>query len=210
MSWRPHGRAFTGVSSPTAFAVCDRCGFYYNRTDLRFQYDYVGPRLQNLRLLVCDKCYDDPFIHNIPIVVPPDPVPVMNPRPDVYALAMANPLYIKDDNLETITDTSAAPILGTYDGTQNVPPYPFVGFTMLRADGGGKVQMTVVRDDAYAVTSTQQPQVQKRNANGTPAFKTTLPTTPPNHAYNNLNNTTDNSGQVPNQYAWPVILTFED
>ena len=48
----PHGRAKVDASNPRAFGVCDRCGFLYNHKDLRWQYDYRGRSLQNLRILV--------------------------------------------------------------------------------------------------------------------------------------------------------------
>lgn len=54
--------------------------------DLVFQYDVRGQSLQNLRLLVClKKCLDDPSWQLKTIIVPPDPIPVKNPRPGFYA-----------------------------------------------------------------------------------------------------------------------------
>src|SRR5580693_3923349 len=54
------GRARANPSSPRAFAVCDRCGIWYNHVDLQWQFDWRGASLMNLRLLVCRPCYDDP------------------------------------------------------------------------------------------------------------------------------------------------------
>lgn len=81
MSWRPHGRARVDASDPRAFAWCDRCSFQYNLNVLRFQYEWQGPQLQNRRLLVCERCYDEPQEQLRTFVLPPDPVPVQNPRP---------------------------------------------------------------------------------------------------------------------------------
>jgi hypothetical protein len=89
---RPHGRAHISAKSPVATAVCDRCGFLYSRTDLRWQFDYLqGPRLFNLRILVCPPCEDLPQENGRTIVLPPDPVPILNPRPENYVDA-DNPL----------------------------------------------------------------------------------------------------------------------
>lgn len=77
-----HGRAQVDAQHPEAFAVCDRCGFLYNYSDLVWQYEWRGMALQNIRLLVCKRtCLDVPFIFNKPIILPPDPVPVDWPRP---------------------------------------------------------------------------------------------------------------------------------
>jgi len=74
------GRARTSARNPQAHAICDRCGFRYNRVNLRFQYDWRGASMQNLQFLVCDICYDNPQEQLRAIVVPADPVPVVNPR----------------------------------------------------------------------------------------------------------------------------------
>jgi hypothetical protein len=84
---RPHGRARVDPQSPEAFAVCDRCRMLYNRVDLKWQHQYAGNRLVNIRLLVCGRCLDKPHEFNRPLVLPPDPVPVADPRPDNYAAA---------------------------------------------------------------------------------------------------------------------------
>lgn len=87
MAWRPHPRmAATDPSSPRAWGTCDRCGFVGNLVDLRFQYDWRGMQLQNLRILVCDPCYDTPQRQLGTIVLPPDPVAVKNARPEPYAI----------------------------------------------------------------------------------------------------------------------------
>lgn len=84
MSWRPHGRASVDQTSPKAFAVCQRCGLWYNHRDLNWQYDYRGKQLQNLNLLVCELCYDTPQEQLRPLVLPPDPLPIINARPESF------------------------------------------------------------------------------------------------------------------------------
>jgi len=41
-------------------------------------------KLQNLRLLVCKTCLDVPQPALKTIIIPPDPLPVLNPRPENY------------------------------------------------------------------------------------------------------------------------------
>lgn len=60
----------------------------YNHDQLQWQWDWQqGPRLFNLRILVCPTCLDKPQESGRTIVLPPDPVPIRNPRPENYALA---------------------------------------------------------------------------------------------------------------------------
>jgi hypothetical protein len=209
MSWRFHGRAKVSRSNPKAFACCDRCCFWYNRGDLQYQFQWDAQQLYNTRLLVCRTCLDKPFEHYRAIVVPPDPVPIMNPRVDQYQEAQDNPTVLMDQNQEILTDTNGAPILATPQGQLNVPPYPFAGFTMLRSDQGGTISQIAVRDDAYAVQDTQRNAVQVGDTEGNPVFATT-PQANPNRAYNNLNRSNNPPGQVGAQYAFPVVFVIED
>ncbi len=87
-----HGHAYTDPEAPEAYATCDRCGFLYNHSDLSFQWEWRGNQLTNIRLLVCRRtCYDEPFIFNKPIILPPDPVPIDDPRPGWYAIQEGPP-----------------------------------------------------------------------------------------------------------------------
>ena len=73
------GRARTSAKNPRAFAVCQRCGIWYNRDRLTFQFDWRGTALQNLFILVCAHCKDVPQEQNRAIVLPADPVPIFYP-----------------------------------------------------------------------------------------------------------------------------------
>jgi len=79
------GRAKTSASSPRAFGVCDRCSIWYNHHQLRWQMDWAGASLVNKRILVCNTCYDEPQQQLRAIVIPADPVPIINPRVEPYA-----------------------------------------------------------------------------------------------------------------------------
>ena len=56
----------------------------YNLVKLRWQYQYAGTTLINQGWLVCDTCYDVPSAFLKTIVIPPDPPPVFNTRPNIY------------------------------------------------------------------------------------------------------------------------------
>lgn len=109
---RPTGRAAVSRARPEAHAVCDRCGFRYLHRDLHWQYQWSGVRLQNIRLLVCDECYDTPQEQLRRIVIPPDPLPIMNPRPENYT---------SDDN--PVSTLGFDPIVGFGDNFGSTSNY---------------------------------------------------------------------------------------
>ena len=100
------GRARTSARNPRAHAICDRCGFRYNHESLSFQYDWRGPTVQNTRLLVCRKCNDEHQEQLRSIVLPADPLPIINPRVEPF----------QDDSTNYITLTP-----GTIDPTTGLP-----------------------------------------------------------------------------------------
>lgn len=101
------GRAKTSSSGPQAHAICDRCGFRYNHVNLQWQYDWRGATIQNVRILVCNDCMDDPQEQQRAIVLPADPVPIMNARVQDFQQA--------ETDYQTVT---AAPII---DPTTGIP-----------------------------------------------------------------------------------------
>lgn len=84
--WHPTGRARVSARSPEAQGCCDRCYMNYSLRDLTWQYQFAGAKLQNLRLLVCPECLDNPQPQLKSIIIPADPTPVLNPRPEQYAV----------------------------------------------------------------------------------------------------------------------------
>lgn len=105
--WHPSGRARVNSRSPEAQAVCDRCFLNFSLRDLSWQYQWSGVKLQNLRLLVCKECLDKPQPQLKTIIIPPDPLPVMNPRPDQYSVTVPSdiatepPLFQGSNDLTT-------------------------------------------------------------------------------------------------------------
>ena len=104
------GRARTSARNPQAHAICDRCGFVYNHVNLRWQYDWRGASMQNIRLLVCNTCYDNPQEQLRAIVVPADPVPIVNPRVQDFVTAEQNTRVTSGQN--TVDPTTGIPVPG--------------------------------------------------------------------------------------------------
>lgn len=79
---RPHGKyAVVNPNNPEAFAQCDRCGFWYNRSALSFQTAWAGQHIYSVQVLVCSRCFDTPNEQLRTIILPPDPPPIVNARP---------------------------------------------------------------------------------------------------------------------------------
>lgn len=107
---RPHGRATVSSKSPEAFAICDGCGFLFNHKDLRFQLEWAGNKLINQRQLVCPRCNDDPNQQLRAIVLPADPMPIMNPRVPDYASAFTD--IRQTSGMNTVDPKTGIPMPG--------------------------------------------------------------------------------------------------
>lgn len=130
---RPHGRAKISSKYPQALSICQRCGFMYNRVDLKWQFDWeMGPRLFNQGILVCESCLDVPQPSGRPIVLPPDPVAIDTPVPENYADAnnpestvgynllnafLPTPAQTYGGNIGTMTLNAG--VNAAFDGTTN-------------------------------------------------------------------------------------------
>ena len=53
---------------------------------LRYQHEWAGFVLVNKRTLVCPKCLDTPNETLRSLILPPDPLPVINARPEQYSI----------------------------------------------------------------------------------------------------------------------------
>ncbi len=104
MAWRQHGRARVTPSHPVSFAVCDRCQIWHSITALRWQYQWAGPQLQNIRLLVCRLCYDTPQPQLKPRILPPDPMPTLNARPENFEIDDYDYRVTEDGNIRVTED----------------------------------------------------------------------------------------------------------
>lgn len=82
MSFRPHGRAYVDLYVAEAWGICDRCGIKHNMSALATQYEWAGAVLMDKKLLVCTRCLDVPSIFKKTIIMPPDGLPVVDPRPE--------------------------------------------------------------------------------------------------------------------------------
>lgn len=103
--FRGYQHARISARKPEALGRCDRCGWVRNLVDLKFQHYFQGPVLQNTYMLVCRDCLDTPNPQTRTIIIPPDPLPVLNPRIEDYASEIASWLSTEaDDTIGTEDD----------------------------------------------------------------------------------------------------------
>lgn len=79
--------ACVDAANPEAWGQCDRCGFWYNVSDLAYQFEWAGQQLYDTGALVCvtgNNCYDTPNEQLRTIILPPDPPPIINARPPSF------------------------------------------------------------------------------------------------------------------------------
>lgn len=122
------GRARTSSRNPRAFGVCDRCAIWYNHHQLKWQFDWAGASLINKRILVCDTCYDTPQNQLRAIILPADPVPVVNPRTEPVEYDETNTRVTSvTPTIDPVTGLQipgTAPVLQTQNGLNNTTqPY---------------------------------------------------------------------------------------
>lgn len=87
MAWRPHPRlADTDPTYPRAWATDDRSGFVTNLHKLRWEVQWAGNELIRTGFLVAEPYYDQPQEQFRTIILPADPPPVFNARPEPYVI----------------------------------------------------------------------------------------------------------------------------
>lgn len=79
-----HGKAKVDPRMPQGFGVCDYGGEWRNLRDLKKQMEWTGSKLTWTGELVCDEHIDKPQAQLKAIRLPPDPLPLVNPRPEQF------------------------------------------------------------------------------------------------------------------------------
>ena len=87
MSWRPHPRRTTlDINDPDPWGTSDRSGFIGNHSEMVFQYVWGGNQLINTGVLVHPDELDLPNEQFRTLILPPDPDPLFNARPEPYVI----------------------------------------------------------------------------------------------------------------------------
>jgi hypothetical protein len=200
MSYRFHGRANVDPNNPRAFGRCDRCGFIYNQSSLRFQFDFRGPQLQNLRFLVCNNCYDRPQTQLKPIIVTQDPTPIINARPEDYVYANSSYLAATeptttyqqtgisvDNSIDLVTENEINIVtqpIGVPTGLNPNAVMPLQGTThydvvlpVISITANGTTVITVTCSSAHGLSTNSQVSVENLTDNKASGFYSVTVTT---------------------------------
>lgn len=99
--WPQNDGVSLDPNRPEALGVCDYCGKSLHLRDLKYQFEWSGPGLINLHFRVGPECYDKFQEQLRSIVLPPDPIPVSDPRFENYDL---------DEGLQGFTQNTLNPL----------------------------------------------------------------------------------------------------
>ena len=190
---RPHGRARVSARNPRAFAICDRCGFLYNHVNLKWQFDWRGSTLQNLRFLVCNRCYDTPQEQLRAIVVPADPTPIINARvepysvdetdyrtasaPTVYDLITGIPIPPAVNIVTQDGNNTTTQVIGNPNGLEQGAVMPLVGtvtygakIPALSVISNGTTTVSVTCSSAHGLSNNSQVSIEGLSTNNADGF----------------------------------------
>ncbi len=121
MSYRPSPKYASKNPRLGPWATCDRCSMLDNLSRMQFQYDYLGGMTpQNKHILLCKRCLDQLAFQRKLIVLPPDPPPVFNTRPENYFVDETNFLATETSP----TNIQAANQYVTTGGTNYISSVP--------------------------------------------------------------------------------------
>jgi hypothetical protein len=141
------GYAVTDARNPRAFAVCDECGAWHNRFRLQEQMEFAGDGLINQHRLVCPRCISKPQEQFRTPILPADPVPIDDPRPETPELNQ------NLDGFVQITGPRGAslhqPILTELDPTR---PFTSKAAVLASAGTGWGLPQPTLTDRGGAVT----------------------------------------------------------
>lgn len=104
MSYRPSPKYASKDARRGPWTTCPQCGLIWNLCDMQFQFDFQGGVAPiNTNLLRCPKCITPLTWQRQLIVIPPDPPPIFNTRPEPYTVDETNWLTTQDyDIFETV------------------------------------------------------------------------------------------------------------
>jgi hypothetical protein len=98
----------------------------YSRADLTYQFQWTGLVLNNLNLLVCCECLDVPQPQLKTIILPPDPLPINDPRAERYAAMV--PSYASTESGDHMVTESGINITQEIRVTPTPAPAPYYTF----------------------------------------------------------------------------------
>lgn len=92
MTHRPYPKYASRDARRGPITTCSTCGLLWSQSSMSFQYNFRGGNTPiNTQILRCPRCIDGLQWQAKLIVIPPDPPPFFNTRPETYAVDEAGP-----------------------------------------------------------------------------------------------------------------------
>lgn len=105
MSWRPHPRrADTDPNNPRGWATDDRSGFVTNLDKMCFERQWAGQELIRTGFIVHPDFLDVPQQQLRTLILPPDPAPLFNARPEPYTIDETDWRVTQDEEIRETQD----------------------------------------------------------------------------------------------------------
>lgn len=117
-------RASVNPTAPRAWRTSDRNGMVGTHAKMVWQYDWAGLELINKRILIHPDELDKPQRQLGTLILPPDPVPIMNARPEQYAID-EQPVSTRatvDGKVRIVSGTSSYPVERIISVQGNIAP----------------------------------------------------------------------------------------
>jgi hypothetical protein len=196
------GRARVSASKPRAFAVCQRCGFWYNRDQLQNQRAWRGAALLQTWLFVCPRCLDVPQENDRVVALPADPVPVQLPFPEDFSVAQSVMGLAAAAEIDPHTGL-AKPLATTAMQTTGLTQLPLQAATLASEAGGGVAMVTT--NAASMIMGPASPWGAPQNT-GAIIMAPTPSGRPPGYALEAVMPTAQTNGQTV-EYGVPLPIT---
>jgi hypothetical protein len=91
-----------------------------NHENMKWQFEWRGTGLSNTRILVSEDELDVPQRQLGAIILPVDPPPVMNARPEPYAIDEESPgPYVAEDGVSSYVTENSGVIATEYESSGN-------------------------------------------------------------------------------------------
>ncbi len=105
MSMRPHPkRADVDPNNLSAWATDDRSGFIVNHRKLHWEVQWSGLQLIRTGFLVSEPYLDTPAPFLQTLILPPDPAPLFNARPEPYVIDETDWRVTQDGDIRETQD----------------------------------------------------------------------------------------------------------
>jgi hypothetical protein len=180
------GRARVDPRRPAAYAICDRTGFRVQHNTLVWNFEWRGASLQNERILVRPQSNDKPNPQLRAYAPPPDPLPIMNPRPDKSDMVSSYTPYLTDEYGNLVTDEFGHPMVISQPVGTSQAPLPLVSSLIPLRDDSGNI---IVGDDGQPILVEGAGAAGGTGGGPTPPTPPTPPGTTPSADFSQPDNT---------------------